>query len=49
MAEAIIKVYEENREAMGIASQEIAKDYDSEHLAGLAIKMYQRLARKARL
>ena len=49
MAEAIIKVYEGNREEMGKASQEIAMDYDFEHLATSATKIYQRLARKTHL
>ncbi len=49
MADAIIKVYEGNRKVMGIASQEIAEGYDFEHLAQLAIKIYQGLVRKTHL
>ena len=49
LAEGITKVYEGNGKAMGMASQEIAKDYDFEHLAELAVKIYQRLAIKTHL
>lgn len=43
MAEAIIKVYNGNRRAMGIASREIAGGYDFEAIARKAIKLYQAL------
>lgn len=44
MAEAIFKVYNSDRKAMGIASREIAKDYDFEAIAKRAIELYQILA-----
>lgn len=43
MAEAILNIYGRDRKAMGIISQEIAKDYDFGAIAKLAIKQYQRL------
>ena len=42
MAEAILKIYEGDRKAMGLASQQIAKEYDFEAIAKLAIKRYQK-------
>ena len=43
MAEAILNIYGRDRKAMGIASQEIAKEYDFETIARIAIEQYQRL------
>jgi len=43
MAEAILKIYSGDREAMGITSQEIATDYDFEVTVKETVKLYQRL------
>jgi len=43
MVEAILKVYNGNRKVMGTVSREIAKDYDFEAIAQIAIKQYQKL------